>query len=176
MPNAYILHNTVSTVVNFNSSDNWRKFHCVTFHPNDDNIIFVFGGRNSGDLFENDIKTTLSPYLETDISPLPIRLVNLKCKSFTKTNGKPAILIVGGSEDGTTIDYVWEYDIESDSYTQKYFQTFVINLVKFFSFQGTISDAHKKGLSSSEGSLYVQFWGKSRRWLRCFGLPISSGE
>ena len=97
-------------------TDYKRRHGCLAFHPDDPNVFFHFGGFN---YYSAIMKSAFAYHIKeeqfADKRDLPGGMCYHSCIGYMTTAGKPAIMIVGGTNGGHKDD-VLEYDITSNTY------------------------------------------------------------
>ena len=70
-----------------------RYLGCAAFHPTDDNIVFMFGGRNEhGSRMKNAFKFHIDDETHHDLKDLDESLAYHSCMGFVKKDGRPVSL------------------------------------------------------------------------------------
>ena len=71
-----------------------RYYGCAAFHPTNDNIVFIFGGKNEHDTtMKNAFKVHLDDETHHNLKDLDEGLSYHSCMGFVKKDGRPVSLI-----------------------------------------------------------------------------------
>ena len=83
--------------------------------------IILFGGQKDSVYYNSVYEFNLNTRADALKSPLPpVNLNKHACSSYLNDDGKPKIMIAGGTSDRGSVwsKKVWVYDIDSDAYLE----------------------------------------------------------
>ena len=72
-----------------------RYMGCAAFHPTNDNIVLLFGGRNEHGTIKTAFKVHLDDQSHHNLKDLDFERSHHACMGFVKKDGRPVSFLIG---------------------------------------------------------------------------------